>query len=123
MPTYEYTCLSCGKRFNLFFTYQEYDTASVTCSHCSSDQVERKINRVRISRASRSEVSNMRGGEEPDPGSMARMMRQMSQESGEPMPEEMNEMVNRMERGESIHEIEKNMPSLGTESQSGADLV
>jgi len=54
---------------------------------------------------------------------MARMMRQMSQESGEPMPEEMNEMVNRMERGESIHEIEKNMPSLGTESQSGADLV
>ncbi len=123
MPTYEYTCIACRKRFNLFLTYQEYDSTIVKCSHCGSDQVERKISRIRIARAGRSDVANIPGGEEPDPGSMARMMRQMSQESGEPMPEEMNEMVNRMERGESIHEIEKHMPDLGNEGPSGSDLV
>ena len=123
MPTYEYTCRSCKKRFGLFLTYQEYDHEVVKCGHCGSADVERKIGRVRIAKAGRSDMPNMPDGEAPDPGSMARMMRQMSQETGEPMPEEMNEMVHRMERGESISEIEKNMPDLGSDGSSGPDLM
>jgi len=51
-----------------------------------------------------------------DPAAMGRMMRQMSEETGEAMPDEMNEVVHRLEKGESPDEIEKNMPDLGTDS-------
>jgi hypothetical protein len=56
-----------------------------------------------------------------NPQDMGRMMRQMSQEVGEPMPDEFNEVVGRLERGESPDSIEKSMPDLGKAMEDAGD--
>jgi hypothetical protein len=53
------------------------------------------------------------GLDENDPRSMGRFMRKMAEESGEDMPPEFGEVVNRLEKGESPEDIEKSMPELG----------
>jgi Flp pilus assembly protein TadB len=44
---------------------------------------------------------------------MARMMRTMGQEMGEELPPEFDEVVDRLEAGESPEDIEQTMPELG----------
>ncbi len=51
--------------------------------------------------------------DEEDPRSMARMMRKMGHELGEDMPPEFDEVVDRLESGQSPEEIEESMPDLG----------
>jgi len=53
------------------------------------------------------------GVDENDPRSLGRFMRKMAEESGEDMPPEFNEVVGRLEKGESPEDIEKSMPELG----------
>jgi hypothetical protein len=54
--------------------------------------------------------------DENDPKSIARFMRKMGdQMGGEDLGPEFDEMVNRMEAGESPEDIEKSMPGLGGE--------
>jgi hypothetical protein len=43
---------------------------------------------------------------------MGRFMRKMAEESGEELPPEFNEVVGRLEKGESPEDIEKSMPEL-----------
>ncbi len=117
MPLYEYRCLKCRKRFSIFMTYQEYGTRPVICTHCGSDQVQRKIGRIRVARSEESlledfsDPSQLEGLEE-DPRALGRMMRKMSSEVGEEMPPEFDEVVNRLEAGQSPEEIEKHLPDL-----------
>jgi putative FmdB family regulatory protein len=117
MPVYEYRCLTCGKQFSKFISYQDYGSITVICTHCGSDDIQRKINRVRVARSDDSRVDQFpdtdMAGMENDPVSMGRMMRKMSDEMGEKLPEEFNEVVNRLEKGESPESIEKSMPDLG----------
>jgi hypothetical protein len=56
---------------------------------------------------------------EDDPVALGRMMRKMSGELGEEMPEEFNEVVNRLEAGQSPEDIEKELPELGDDLGSG----
>jgi hypothetical protein len=51
--------------------------------------------------------------DEEDPKSMARWMRRMSAETGEEMPAEFDEVLDRLESGQSPEEIEESMPELG----------
>jgi hypothetical protein len=44
---------------------------------------------------------------------MARFMRKMGREMGEELPAEFDEVVDRLESGETPEEIEKSMPELG----------
>lgn len=117
MPLYEYRCLKCRKRFSIFMTCQEYGTRPVICTHCGSDQVQRKIGRIRVARSEESlledfsDPSQLEGLEE-DPRALGRMMRKMSSEVGEEMPPEFDEVVNRLEAGQSPEEIEKHLPDL-----------
>jgi len=117
MPFYEYICLNCRKKFSKFIRYQDYGAIPVLCSHCGSGNIQRKINRVRVARSDDSRLEQFPDtdmeGMENDPVSMGRMMRKMSEEMGEKMPEEFNEVVNRLEKGESPESIEKSMPDLG----------
>ncbi len=53
--------------------------------------------------------------DESDPKSMARMMRKMSSELGEEMPPEFDEVIDRLDSGESPEDIEKSMPDLGAD--------
>jgi hypothetical protein len=51
-------------------------------------------------------------GLENDPPAMGRMMRKMGKEMGEEMPPEFSEVVDRLEKGQSPEEIEKELPDL-----------
>ena len=57
--------------------------------------------------------------DEDDPRSMARAMRKMGDEMGEEMPAEFDEVVDRLESGESTEEIEKSLPDLGGDEGGG----
>jgi hypothetical protein len=62
--------------------------------------------------------------DENDPKSMARWMRRMSAETGEEMPEEFDEVIDRLERGQSPDEIEEAIPGLADDMGGGmGDLM
>jgi putative FmdB family regulatory protein len=127
MPNYEYRCLNCRRRFDLFMSYQEYGSRTVTCPHCQSNNVQRKIGRVRVARSDESRMENLADpsnleGLDEDPRALGRMMRQMSSEIGEEMGPEFNEVVGRLERGQSPDEIERELPDLGLGDAGGGDF-
>jgi len=128
MPAYDYRCLNCKKRFDIIMSYSEYGTRPVNCPHCGSDHVTRRIGRVRIGRSDESRLSSMADptameNMDKDPRTLGRMMRQMSGEIGQDMGSEFNEVVSRLEKGESPEAIERAMPDLGTgdDSMGGLD--
>jgi putative FmdB family regulatory protein len=118
MPNYLYICRNCKKRFEIFMSYSEYGTRPVHCPHCQSDQVQRRIGRVRFARSEESRLETLADpssldGLEDDPKALGRMMRQMSHEMGEEMGPEFDEVVDRLEAGQSPNDIEKAIPDLG----------
>ena len=120
MPFYPYRCLSCKRRFEIFLTYAEYSQKTVHCPHCASDQVQRRITRVRVARSEESRMDEFSGmedmeGWENDPRALGKVMRKMSREMGENMGPEFSEVINRLESGQSPEDIEQAMPDLGNE--------
>ncbi len=118
MPTYEYRCLNCKRRFELFMNYADYAQANITCPHCQSDNVQRRIGRIRVARSDESRLQSMATPEaldslDEDPRALGKMMREMSGQMGEEMPSEFHEVVNRLEKGQSPEEIERDLPNLG----------
>ena len=119
MPTYEYRCLDCRKRAAIYQSYADYGRVPVACPHCGSARLERRIGRVRVARSEESRLDTLSDPsdwgdvDENDPRSVARMMRRMGSEMGEDMPAEFDEVVDRLEAGESPEEIEKDIPDLG----------
>ncbi len=66
--------------------------------------------------------SALGGLDENDPKSLARFMRKMSDETGEDLGPEFQEVVGRLEAGEDPESIEKSMPDLtGDASGAGGD--
>lgn len=124
MPVYPYRCLACKRRFEIFLTYAEYSQKTVHCPHCASDQVQRRITRVRVARSEDSRLDEFSGlaemeGLEDDPRALGKVMRKMSREMGEDLGPEFNEVIGRLEAGQNPEDIEKSMPDLGTDG--GAD--
>jgi putative FmdB family regulatory protein len=125
MPSYDYVCLNCKKKFSLFFRYEEYGKVKVVCPHCESDLVRRKIGRIRIAHSASSSMEDLSDPQnldalEDDPRALGRMMRQMSEETGEDMGPEFDEVVNRLEKGQHPEQIEQEIPDLlGDESSPG----
>ncbi len=117
MPEYEYICNDCKKRFELRLSYEEYGRRKVICSYCGSSDVRRPITRVRIKRSNASRLAEMPDpasleGLEDDPQSLGRMIRTMSKEGGEDLGPEFDEVVDRLESGQSPGEIEQALPDL-----------
>lgn len=126
MPSYEYRCLDCKRRFEIFLTYDEYGKTKISCPNCKSENIQRRIGRIRVARSEESRMENladpaMLEGLEDDPRALGKMMRNMSQELGEDMGPEFDEVINRLESGQSPEEIEASMPDLGN-GDSGPDL-
>ncbi len=124
MPLYEYRCLDCKRRFDISMTYAEYGTKEVACKHCGSKNITRRIGRIRITRSDDSRLDNFSDpssleGLENDPIALGKMMRKMSGELGEEMPAEFDEVVNRLEKGQSPDEIERDLPDLADDSMGG----
>src|SRR4030065_1621028 len=101
MPLYQSRCLSCKKRFEIFMTHHEYGQKLVACPHCASDQVQRRIGRIRVARSEDSRLDDFADpssleGLENDPQAMGRMMRKMGREMGEDLGTEFDEVVGRV---------------------------
>ncbi len=117
MPVYQYRCLNCKKRFEVFLSYQEYGAKSVVCPHCHSERVERRIGRIRIAKSEESRLDTLTDpsgleGLENDPRALGKMMRKMGNEMGEDVGPEFDEVVDRLEAGQSPEDIEKAIPDL-----------
>lgn len=120
MPTYDFVCLDCRQRFEIFMTYSEYGTRPVACSRCGSGNVRRRLTRVRIARSEESRLESLEDfadpsaleGLEDNPRELGRMMRKMGRELGEDLPPEFDEVVDRLEKGQSPEEIESALPDL-----------
>lgn len=119
MPTYDYVCNNCNQRFDVFLTFAEYGNKPVTCTHCKSKNVRRRMTKVRIAKSEESRMESMADdfsgieGLEDDPRAMGRMMRKMGKEIGEDLPPEFDEVVGRLESGQSPEDIEKEVPDIG----------
>lgn len=120
MPTYDYRCLDCRKRFDLFLTYAEYGVKPVVCPHCQSANVLRRINKVRVARSDARRLADIGdpanlANVDDDPRELARTLRQLRAETGEAVPDEFDEVVGRLEAGQSPEQIEASMPDMGAE--------
>lgn len=116
MPTYDFICNNCNQRFDVFLTFAEYGKKTVTCAHCNSKNVRRRMTKVRIAKSEASRMESMASGIEgleDDPRELGRAMRKMGKEMGEELPPEFNEVVGRLEAGQSPEEIESAVPNLG----------
>ncbi len=126
MPIYQYRCLNCHKRFEVFMSYAEYGTRPVPCTHCGSENVLRRIGRIRIAKSEESRLDDLAdpsalAGLEDDPRELGRMMRKMSSEMGEDMGPEFDEVIGRLEAGQSPEDIESELPDLGGPDSGGLD--
>jgi putative FmdB family regulatory protein len=126
MPNYEYRCLDCKKRFDIFLTYKEYESAIVKCKLCGSPHVQRHIGRIRISRSTPDRLQNLADPSslnsiDEDPQALGKMMRQMQSELGEDMPPEFDEVVDRLDHGQSPEQIENDLPDMTDDNAGGSD--
>lgn len=125
MPTYDFTCNACEQRFDIFMTFSEYGKKSVNCPHCGSDKVHRRMTKVRIAKTDEGRLESVANdfsgfeGLEDDPKALGKMMRKMGGEMGEDLPPEFDEVVDRLEAGQSPEEIESALPSLDDDNSSG----
>ena len=118
MPSYEYRCLQCKKRFTIFMTYSEYGKKPVVCQHCGSTEIQRRIGRIRVLRSEDSRMDQLADmdnldGIGDDPRELGKMMRQMKGEVGDELGPEFDEVVERLEKGQNPEDIEREMPDLG----------
>ena len=126
MPTYDFVCQNCQQRFDVFMTFAEYGSNQVQCIHCGRFDVRRRMTRVRIAKSEESRVESMADpsaleGLEDDPKALGQMMKKMGREMGEDLPPEFDDVVDRLEAGQSPEDIESAMPDLGGQAGIGDD--
>lgn len=120
MPIYEYRCQSCRRRVSLLFRSAS-SAVEPSCPRCGSADLKRLFSRVAVLKSedtrleSLADPSTFGDLDESDPRSMARFMRRLSSETGEDLGEEFDEVVDRLEAGESPESIEESVPGLGGE--------
>lgn len=129
MPIYEYRCRQCGRRVNRFYRSFSDIEKEPACPHCGNRQLRRLISRVSVVRSEDSRLDDLTDPsmlgdlDEDDPKSVARWMRKMSAEAGEEMPPEFDEVIDRLETGQSPEEIEESMPGLAEDMGGMDDLI
>ena len=118
MPNYDFRCLDCNKRFEIFITFEDYDKKQVSCPFCHSLKVQRRIGKIRIGKSEDSRLEDLSDsaaleGLEENPQSMGKMLRKMKSKVGEDAGPEFDEVVGRLESGQTPDQIEGEMPNLG----------
>jgi putative FmdB family regulatory protein len=120
MPVYEFRCNDCQKRFEKKMTFSEYDRFIGQCPFCDSANIVRYIRKVRFARGDRSRLATLADPSnldalDQDPQALGKMMREMKTEMGaNDLPAEFDEVVNRLERGQTPDQIENDLPELGS---------
>ncbi len=128
MPIYEYFCHECRRRVSLLWrSYADLATNQAACPRCGGGHLTRLISRVAVVRSEESHLDDLAdpsmldGLDENDPQSLARWMRKMSQDMGEDLGDEFDEVISRLESGQSPEEIEESMPDLGPSMDMGGE--
>jgi putative FmdB family regulatory protein len=103
VPIYEYRCQDCRKRTSRFVRgFTAPDT--VACEHCGSKGASRVFSRVAVHRSGgdggQFDEAGLGDVDESDPRSVAKWVRRMSREMGEPLEGDMLSELERMEAGE-----------------------
>lgn len=130
MPIYDYYCRTCRRRVSLFYrTLSAAAAAAPICPQCQGQELRRLVSRVAVVKSEEarldalSDPSMLDGFDEEDPRALARMMRRMSDELGEGMDPEFDEVIDRLESGQAPEDIEKEMPNLpGGGMDAGGDF-
>lgn len=104
MPIYEFRCNGCRRRTSVF-SRSIGAPAGAACEHCGSSNLSRLMSRVAVLRSGDGfdggfDESSLGDVDENDPRSMARWVRKMSRQTGEPLDAEMEADLERMETGE-----------------------
>jgi putative FmdB family regulatory protein len=103
VPIYEFRCSACRKRTSVFVR-SVTSVARPACEHCGSKKTERVFSRVAVLRGDdgmdRAE-SSLGDVDENDPRSVAKWVRKMSREMGEPLDADMQTELERLESGET----------------------
>lgn len=130
MPIYEFYCSHCHTLFN-FFSRAIDTTKSPACPRCGTPGLERRpstfaisknrpepatdadgmpdIDDARLERALAALESEAAGLDENDPRQAARLMRRLTEATGLPLNESMEEALRRMESGEDPDAVEAEM--------------
>jgi putative FmdB family regulatory protein len=108
MPIYEFSCNACKNRVSVFVRSMSSEVSG-KCDRCGSGDLSRLISRVVVIKSggefdSLDDDRMMSGFDENDPKAMAAWARKMQREMGEEMGPEFDEMVEKLERGESLDE-------------------
>jgi putative FmdB family regulatory protein len=106
MPIYEYRCLACKRRTSVFVRSISSPVRG-KCEHCGSARLSRVMSKFAVhgGRLNLDDPSSMDGLDESDPKSVARWARQMSDEAGEDLGPEFDDMVSRIEAGEDPESV------------------
>jgi putative FmdB family regulatory protein len=104
VPIYEFRCGDCRKRTSVFVRTIGAGVSPL-CEHCGSDEMSRLFSRVAVLRSEDDmgagiDESSLGDIDENDPRSVARWVRKMSRDMGEPLDAEMEADLERMEAGE-----------------------
>jgi len=128
MPIYEFYCKKCNTVYN-FFSRRVNTEKIPMCPRCTDVPLKRKvsvfytssgkssaeteglpdIDESRMEKAMAMLASQAEGINENDPRQAAQLLRNLSQAAGLPLGGGMEEALARMERGEDIEQIEKDM--------------
>lgn len=126
MPIYEYACLDCRKRVSVFFrSFAAASDDAARCPICQGHNLRRMVSRIAVLKSEESRMDDladsslMSGLENEDPRALAGFMRRMSNEMGEPLDDEMNEVINRLEAGESPDSIDESLGDSGLGGTGG----
>jgi putative FmdB family regulatory protein len=107
MPVYEFACNACGAPVSIFVRSIN-SPVSGKCERCGSTDLRRLVSRFAVINSGGGfdaldddALANM---DENDPRAMAAWARRMRSEMGEDAGPEFDEMIDRLERGESLNE-------------------
>ncbi|HXH21105.1 MAG TPA: zinc ribbon domain-containing protein [Dehalococcoidia bacterium] len=108
MPIYEFSCNSCQNRVSIFVRSMN-SPVSGKCDRCGSEDLRRLVSRVAVIKSggdfdSLGDDRLLSGFDENDPKAMAAWARRMQREMGEDAGPEFEEMIEKLERGESLDE-------------------
>ena len=128
MPIYEYRCADCARKVSVFFRSFSA-VGDPVCPRCGGTRLTRLMSRVAVHRGGGDGGDEdfgdgdfdryLDGIDENDPRSVARAMRRMSDEMGEPIEPEMQEALTRMEAGEDPERVMASMDEQMEEGGTG----
>jgi putative FmdB family regulatory protein len=107
VPIYEFRCNACRRRTSVFVRSPSVDVLA-SCEHCGSADLARLFSRVAVLRGEDNidfDERSLADVDESDPRSMAKWVRKMSRQMGEPLDAEMESELERMEAGQMPDDI------------------